>query len=250
MRIAFMADLHANREAFEACLAHAGARGVERFVFLGDYVGYGADPEWVVNKLIDLSSSGAIAVLGNHDAAMGDAPSAFDTPARRVAEWTRSRLGAAEKAFLAGLPEAATEEDRLYVHAEAASPRRWTYVRDAETADRSLGATGARLTFCGHVHEQALYTAPRAPLGGGRASRFRPRAETEIPAPPPRRWLAVVGSVGQPRDGDPAAAYAILDAAVSTLTFHRVPYDVEAAAAKILAAGLPAVFAERLRDGS
>lgn len=250
MRIALMADLHANREAFEACLTHAAGRGAGRFVFLGDVVGYGADPDWVVATVMRLVSEGAVAVLGNHDAAMGAAPPAMDAPARRAADWTRSRLGPVERAFLAGLPEVVTDGDRLYVHAEAAAPRRWTYVREAETARRSLDATPARLTFCGHVHEQALYTEPLGRSHERPATRFRPRAGTEIPVPAPRRWLAIVGSVGQPRDGDAAAAYAILDEEASSLAFERVPYDVESAAAKILAAGLPAAFAERLREGA
>ncbi|HEV8267120.1 MAG TPA: metallophosphoesterase family protein [Thermoanaerobaculia bacterium] len=245
MLIALMADIHANREAFEACLADAREHGAERFVFLGDYVNYGADPEWVVQTLTGLVSNGAVAVLGNHDAAACTFEETMDSPAATALEWTRVQLGAAERAFLAGLPVEVKEDGRLYVHADAAAPRRWIYVRDASDALHSLGATEGRMTFCGHVHEPAIYSVSAAL----KVTSFRPVAGAPVPLLPQRRWLCVLGSVGQPRDGDPSACYALLDAGTSEMTYRRVPYDVDAAAAKILAAGLPEELAERLKWG-
>jgi diadenosine tetraphosphatase ApaH/serine/threonine PP2A family protein phosphatase len=251
MRIAFMADVHANREALEACLAHARAQAADRLVFLGDYVNYGADPEWVVQALVDHVEKGGIAIRGNHDAAVGERDGAMNSPAEVGLEWTRNQLGPAHRAFLAALPMTHAEEGLLCVHADAAAPARWSYVTDSEDAARSLRASTERLTLCGHVHKPALYNVPDA-HGASRSSKttaFRPVAGVPVPLLPRRRWLAVVGSVGQPRDGNPAAAYALVDTARTEITTFRVAYDIDAAAGKIRAAGLPEVLADRLKWG-
>lgn len=254
MRIAFLADLHANREAFEACLADARAREAERLVFLGDYVNYGADPEWVVGAVMEHVLKGGIAIRGNHDAAVGAGDGSMNSPAEVALAWTRNQLGPAERAFLAGLPLTHEEYGMLCAHADASAPARWSYVTDTEDAARSLRATGARLTLSGHVHKPMLYNVPEGAgaTGATRSAKttgFRPVPGIPVPLLPRRRWLAIVGSVGQPRDGNPAAAYALLDTARGELTTFRVAYDIEAAAAKIRAAGLPAVLADRLKWG-
>jgi diadenosine tetraphosphatase ApaH/serine/threonine PP2A family protein phosphatase len=135
-------------------------------------------------------------------------------------------------------------DDRLFAHASAAAPERWDYVTGPSAAQRSFAATRRRVTLCGHVHVPELYHLSMT----GKLGAFTPVPGIAIPLTPQRRWLAVVGSVGQPRDGISAAAYALLDD-VGTLTCMRVPYDVESAAAKVRAAGLPAVLALRLLDG-
>ena len=257
MRIAFMADLHANREAFEACLAHARTQEADRLVFLGDYVNYGADPEWVVQALVEHVDKGGIALRGNHDAAVGEGAGAMNSPAEVALEWTRNQLGASHRAFLAELPLVHGEAGLLCVHADASAPSKWSYVTDTEDAARSLRATTERLTLCGHVHKPALYNVPdgfgaAGAQGSARASRttaFRPVAGVPVPLLPRRRWLAIVGSVGQPRDGNPAAAYALVDTARAEITTLRVAYDIDAAAEKIRAAGLPAMLADRLKWG-
>ncbi len=253
MLIALMADVHANREALEACLAHASARRVERCIFLGDYVGYGADPEWVVETIMGHVAKGGVAVLGNHDAAVGERGDTLGAPAQAAMDWTRVQLGAEQRAFLAGLPLTHEEEGRLFVHAEASAPKRWTYVTDSNDASRSIRATTCRATFCGHVHNPAIYNMSEMwqnmsdmwKLTAG----FRPVAGIGVPLLPQRRWLCVLGSVGQPRDGNPASCYAILDTTKNEITYNRVPYDIEATAAKIRAAGLPEALADRLRTG-
>jgi diadenosine tetraphosphatase ApaH/serine/threonine PP2A family protein phosphatase len=131
------------------------------------------------------------------------------------------------------------------VHASAAAPAEWTYVTDPLRAAQSLVAAAATYVFCGHVHEQALYYEGAK----GRALAFTPVPGIAIPVPPRRRWLAVVGSAGQPRDGSTAACYAVVDLPRATLTFHRVPYDFRAAAAKVRRAGLPERLALRLEHG-
>ena len=252
MLLGLMADIHANREAFEACLAEARARGVNDFVFLGDYVGYGADPEWVVRTVMELVASGSRALLGNHDAAVAGNVPGLQASAEDSIEWTKGELGREERAFLASLPLKTESAGRLFVHAEAAAPARWTYVRDSSDAVRSMRATACRVTFCGHVHRPALYSMSEMWNNVSemwRATPFKPSPAVGIPLMRQRRWLAALGSVGQPRDGNPAAAWAVLDTETNEVTFLRTPYDVDKAAAKILKAGLPEVFAERLHVG-
>ena len=245
MRIALMADIHANREAFEACLAHARGQRPDRWVFLGDYVNYGADPEWVVGELMRYSEAGAVVLLGNHDAAVGRRGSSMTSPAELALEWTRVQLGPAEREFLAALPLIREEDDIVFVHADPAAPSKWGYVTDVQDAGRGIRAAGGRVTICGHVHKPAIYSLSPA----SKITAFRPVDGVPVPLLAQRRWLAVVGSVGQPRDGNPAAAYAMLDTASGHLTTFRVPYDVDAAAGKIRAAGLPETLAERLKWG-
>jgi predicted phosphodiesterase len=185
MRIALMSDIHANREAFDACLVHARAAGVERHVFLGDFVGYGADPEWVVGTVMELVEDGAIAIAGNHDRAVGIERGGMNDIARRAIDWTRGRLDVAAAAFLARLPLAIEDEDRLYVHADASAPAQWRYVEDRATAAASLAATRQRVTFCGHVHVPMLFDEDGGgPLADGTpAIRLRPTRSTTRPHP-------------------------------------------------------------------
>jgi diadenosine tetraphosphatase ApaH/serine/threonine PP2A family protein phosphatase len=246
MRLAVLADVHANLEALHACLDHARARGADRILLLGDLVGYGADPAAVVDVAIALVAAGAVALLGNHDeAAIGSGATGMNAMAATAMDWTRAQLTDTHRRFLGGLPLTHEEQGRLFVHAEASAPARWRYVADAEAARRSLEATAAHATFCGHVHRPALYS-----LGeNAKLNAFRPVAGAPVPLARGRRWLAVLGAVGQPRDGDPAACYAMVDTAQLGVTWHRVPYDIAAAAAKIRAAGLPVGLAERLFVG-
>jgi len=155
--IAIFADIHANKQAFEACLKQARADGAARFVLLGDIVGYGADPVWAVETTMDLAGRGAPAVRGNHDNAINHDEDM--NPVAQVAiDWTRGQLGRPQRDFLDALPMTQTEGERLYVHAEASRPERWHYVQNAGDAARSLAATAAHVTFCGHIHRPALYT--------------------------------------------------------------------------------------------
>jgi len=246
VKLALVADLHANREAVGAVLAHAATQGAERYVFLGDYVGYGADPAWVVDRLREHVAAGAVAVIGNHDAAVVQGPQpSMVADARAVVEWTRSRLDRDQLAFLAKLPLTETLGDALFVHANAWAPGEWAYLVGRGEAMRSLLATDRRFTFCGHIHVPMLYHLSST----GKAGDFAPLPGVAIPLSSQRRWLAIAGSAGQPRDGDPAACYAMFDSDDRVLTFFRVPYDHEAAAAKVRAAKLPATLAQRLGGG-
>jgi diadenosine tetraphosphatase ApaH/serine/threonine PP2A family protein phosphatase len=243
--LAIFSDIHANRQAFGACLDFARARGAERIVCLGDYVGYGADPEWAVETVMDLVEHGAVAVRGNHDNAIGTTTESMNAMAQAAIEWTRGRLSAVQRRFLAELPLEVQEEDRLYVHSEASNPEKWRYVQSTSDAARSIAATAAHVTFCGHIHQPALYSMSAA----AKMTSFVPTAGVPVQLLGGRRWLAVVGSVGQPRDGDPAASFALVDTTASEITYCRVPYDVEAAAARIRENGLPRWLADRLSVG-
>jgi diadenosine tetraphosphatase ApaH/serine/threonine PP2A family protein phosphatase len=245
MRLALMSDVHGNREALEACLDHAAQNGVERYVYLGDYAGYGADPGWVIDTVQAHVGRGALAVLGNHDAAvLTDSQDMNETAAAAMA-WTRTQLDDRQRAFLAGLPLTIEEKDRLYVHASGFEPDEWHYVTELYAAAKSLMATRAHATFCGHTHVPALFHMSMT----GKFASFDPVDRVDIPLTRQRRWLAVIGSVGQPRDRDPAACYAVLDDERDLLTYVRVPYDVESAARKIRAAGLPLSLSARLFEG-
>jgi diadenosine tetraphosphatase ApaH/serine/threonine PP2A family protein phosphatase len=243
--LAVFADIHANRQAFSACLDFARARGAERMICLGDYVGYGADPEWTVEVVTGLVDSGALAVRGNHDNAVGSTTESMNAEAQAAIEWTRGRLSATQRRFLAGLPLTLQDEDRLYVHSEASNPQRWRYVQSTSDAARSIQATAAHVTFCGHIHQPALYSMSAA----AKMTSFVPTSGVPVQLLPGRRWLAVLGSVGQPRDGDPAASFALFDTSFREITYCRVPYDVEAAAERIRENGLPLWLADRLSVG-
>lgn len=247
MRFAILADIHANRQALDSCLAHLGGQRIDRIIFLGDMLGYGADPHWVLDQMRGHIARGmADALLGNHEEAVLSAkPRGMNPVAEAAIAWQRNRLAADERAFIAALPMMIAHEGVEFVHADPAAPARWTYVTDAEVAAQSLKGAKAAITFCGHVHRPALYAAN----GAGKAIAFRPPTNEPVPLLASRRWLAVLGAVGQPRDGNAAACYGILDTATAECTWQRVPYDVEAAAAAIRAAGLPDSLATRLLRG-
>ncbi|MEH6435660.1 metallophosphoesterase family protein [Massilia sp. DD77] len=246
MRLAILTDLHANREALEACLAHAGRQRADQYAFLGDLVGYGGDPGWVVDTVMEHVARGALAVQGNHDYAATHAERpGMQLEALQALEWTRAQLSPEQKDFLARLPLMQQYGDALLVHASAWRPEKWEYVTGPEQAARSLGATASRLVFSGHVHVPALYRR----ADDGRMGSHLPAAGSSIVLDPRHRYLAIVGAAGQPRDADNAACYALFDDATRELCFYRVAYDHGAAARKVIAAGLPLVFAMRLIEG-
>ncbi|HSS69637.1 MAG TPA: metallophosphoesterase family protein [Casimicrobiaceae bacterium] len=247
MKLALFADIHSNLEAITACLAHARSLGADRYAFLGDLVGYGADPVAVLDLIQEHAAVGAIVVLGNHDAAvLGRPDDSLSAAAKRAIAWTQSQIDATRRDFLESLPLVVRNDNILFVHASAAAPEQWIYVTSLREAGESLRAGNADYVFSGHVHEQKLYY-----LGtGGHAMSFHPVAGTPIPVEKHRQWLAIVGSAGQPRDRNNKACYAFADLERSRLTFFRVAYDHDRAAKKVRAAGLPERFARRLERGT
>jgi len=246
MLVGLLSDIHANREALEATLEHARRAGIGRFIFLGDYVGYGADPGFVVDTVMREVAAGAVALLGNHDAAIAGGPTDMNPVAAEAIEWTRPRLNSTQREFLARLPLTFEDDGQLFVHASAHTPERWEYITDKSAALRSFMATDARITFCGHVHVPELFHLSST----GKLAGFQPVEAVEIPLLANRRWLAVLGSVGQPRDYDPAACYGAFEVERNVLTYVRVPYDNETAARKVRASGLPTILSQRLIEGA
>lgn len=246
MRLGIISDIHANALALEACLARLERLAVDRLVILGDVVGYGPDPEPVAQKVMELVGQGAICLMGNHDAAATGARTSMNEAAAAAIAWTKPRLSPASLDFLSRLPMTASLEDMLFVHAEASNPSAWIYVTDAAAAMRSLMATRARVTFCGHVHRPQLYGLTAT----AKVIAHTPVTGTAVPLSPQRQWLAVAGAVGQPRDGNPAAAFITYDTATRELTFHRAGYDHETTAQRLRDAGLPERLAARLFSGT
>lgn len=249
MKLALLSDLHANLRAWKACLAHATEQGADRIAVLGDLVGYGAEPGAVVDEVMALVATGAIAIGGNHDE-MAVAPAArAETFGNSGAAWTHEQLSPGQLAFLADLPLLARVQDAVLVHASADEPGLWRYADSAAVAEASLDAAtqdkDVHYVFSGHVHQQQLWYR-----GAGRSLiAFGPSPGVPIPVPRHRQWLVTVGSVGQPRDGRTQAMYAMFDSDHARLTFHRVSYDHMAAAAAIRATGLPAIYADWLEQG-
>lgn len=251
--LALLSDLHANARALDACLAHARAHGATQYAILGDLVGYGAEPVAVLDTVMALAAQGAVVLRGNHDKLACSDPIARindDLPMDDVAaQWTRGQLGPHHRRFITQLPLSAQIGDSLLVHASADAPKEWHYVDSLERAQACLDAAvsrpGVQQVFVGHIHRQRLYyRSSRAGL-----LEFEPVPGFEFPIPPQRQWLATVGSVGQPRDGNPLAMYAMFDPQQRRMAFHRVAYDHMAAATAIRATGQPPFFATRLENG-
>lgn len=245
MRLAILTDIHGNREAFAAVLQDLAPRKIDRIAILGDIVGYGPDPDWCTDKAMDLVAGGALCVKGNHDSAIDRPQESMNAYARKAIDWTRPRLSGAQRSFLAGLPLTQSLEDVLLVHASANDPHDWIYVTSDTKATPSFRACQARVIFCGHVHVPALHSCDI------RGTVREQRIPMALPFPliRSRRWLAVIGSVGQPRDRVPQAAYAVYDTVSNELTFRRVPYDNATTARKVREAGLPESLALRLIRG-
>jgi putative phosphoesterase len=245
MRIAFLTDIHGNLEALDVVLAAVENLGIDKLVILGDLVGYGPDPVDVVERVSNLVEQGAVCIKGNHDHAACTSGAGMTENARIAIEWTRGQLRGPHIDYLGALPMAVRDEDRLYVHASAHKSENWPYMRSVEAAAKSLDATDARLTFVGHTHVPAVFHA----LPNQKPALFSPQTGVGMPLSSLRRAVIVVGSVGQPRDGNPAASFGLFDTGERTLTMLRAPYDYTQTAEKIRRSGLPFWLADRLAIG-
>lgn len=245
MRLAVLSDVHANLEALRAVLDHAGTQAPDVLVCLGDFVGYGPDP----NACVDLLAGRVrAAVVGNHDlAALGARPiTDFNLFAQEAIVWTQRVLTASTRAYLAALPERAELADLadvLFVHGSPRAPAD-EYILDVRTARASFAAAGFRLAMVGHTHQPAVFTWARHRVG---AMGFLPEVPLRLDAE--RRYIINVGSVGQPRDGDPRAAYLWLDTDAREALVVRLAYPLARTQQKMRAAGLPPILAERLAYG-
>ena len=241
MRTAILTDIHANLEALTACIAAAEEQGVDRFVCLGDTVGYGADP----NEACDIVRKRcAFAVLGNHDAAAAGRMdySYYYAAAREVLDWTAVHLSPQNMEWLRGLQYTVSEGEVMYGHASPRDPSAFEYVFALEQAE-DLVVRAERLhhlTFIGHSHLQRAFQ-----LGAVVKDIWQERVRIDDR----KKYLCSIGSCGQPRDYDPRACFGIWDDKTRTVEYHRVPYNAEKTARKILEAGLSPHFARRLLHG-
>ena len=248
MLCAILGDVHANLQALEAVLADARGYGCQEFHFLGDVVGYNANPVECLEIVRDLPGA---CVLGNHDEASADDCSLADFSVNAAAsiEWTRTQLTPDHKAWLAALRPQRQIRNATLVHATLDSPTGWGYIRTREEAELSLACQRTPLCFIGHTHVPKAFGQ-----GIGEILLFDCNEEggegKGIQLPKSPKLLINAGSVGQPRDGDWRAAYLIHDEESRGLWLRRIEYDVEAARNAVLAAGLPSKLAERLKTGS
>jgi len=241
VRYAVLSDIHGNLEALQAVLADAAPR-TDAVLSLGDLVGYGADPLACVEIVAERAQR---ITCGNHDHAVAGLLGLdwFNPHARAAAEWTRERLDDDHRAYLGGLPLVVEVGDATLVHASPDRPDEWEYLVTAQDGFDAFPAFATRLCFIGHSHLPGAWS-----LGSTGPEHLSGPVDLEFVRG--RRYIVNVGSVGQPRDRDPRAAYAIWDAEAGTVAIRRVVYDLEAARQKILDGGLPRFLADRLRWGS
>jgi predicted phosphodiesterase len=239
MRIAVLSDVHANLPALEAVLADAGP--VDAIWHLGDVVGYGPDPDAVVERLRDAGSTG---VQGNHDAAAcgGSHIEWFNPEARRAMEWTRSAISAATVEWLAAQPERRAEGAAELVHGSHREPL-WEYVTSEPVARANLETLGVQVGLHGHTHVPVAFVEDGDRVA---AVRGRPGGVLELRG---RRALVNPGSVGQPRDGDPDASYLVWEPDAERVTWRRVAYDVAGVQRAMREVGLPPSLSARLSVG-
>jgi predicted phosphodiesterase len=241
MRIAVISDVHANLFALDAVLGHVGS--VDAIWHLGDIVGYGPEPDAVVERLASVS---AVGVRGNHDSAAigGDEIEWFNADARAAMEWTRRAVAPSTVAWLSGLPLRREEGGFTLAHGSPLDPT-WEYVTTTAAARDNIVAIATDHGLNGHTHVPIAFS-----LDGDRMGRFSPGEEpaNELGLDG-HRLLLNPGSVGQPRDGDPRSSYLLLDLDARRAHWHRVPYDIDAVRAQMRTAGLPLRLSERLRHG-
>ena len=241
MRVAVVSDIHANLAALEAVLAELDHEPPDELWCLGDLVGYGPRPSECTEIV---AARAAVCLAGNHDlAVIGKLDLLeFSGEAGEAARWTQEVLSDRARVYLDGLEPSGSREGVALYHASARDPI-WEYVLSDDTAAATMAIAGARLVLVGHSHAALQVTLRDEALSGGLAP-----AGTELDLAG-----AVVllnpGSVGQPRDGDPRAAYLLLDLDENRASFRRVEYDVERTQAEIRDAGLPELLALRLADG-
>jgi predicted phosphodiesterase len=246
VKVAAITDIHANLPALEAVLASAEKRRVDQIWCLGDVVGYGADPDACTELARERCD---VCLLGNHDlAVLGRLDiEAFSEAAAAAVEWTRERIGEPALEFLGGLHPTSQQRGIGLFHASPRDPV-WEYVLSLEQADACLEVQPERLALIGHSHVSLFFT--RFPDNGGRGETRGGQAEDGLKLDLAEgRWLLNPGSVGQPRDGDPRAAWMEIDTRKHAARYHRVAYDIDRAAAAIVEAGLPKRLADRLYIG-
>jgi predicted phosphodiesterase len=239
MRYAVIADIHANLEAFQAVLADAKAMNCTHYACLGDVVGYNANPKECLDAVREM---GMPCVKGNHDEYCSSETDleGFNPHAAEAINWTRNQLTMDDRKWLRELRYIRLVASFSIVHATLDGPQRWGYVFDKLAAAASFTYQNTSVCFFGHTHVPVAFIRD-AVVRGGTYSKFK--------VEPGKKYFVNVGSVGQPRDGNPKAAYVVYDLDEGSIELRRLDYDMPATQAKILAAGLPPRLAERLAQG-
>lgn len=239
MRIALFGDIHANLEALEAVLADAAAQGCTDYICLGDVVGYNADPSACLEKV---RAMGCPVVKGNHDEDASGTHSldSMNPVAAAALEWTRLQLHEDQRAWLRRLRMVRQVEDFTIVHSTLDQPANWNYVTNRFDAMSNFSYQFTQICFHGHTHVPRVYV---------KTDKVQEVPAESITIEEGAKYFINAGSVGQPRDGDPRACYAIYDLTHKLVVFRRLDYDRETTKRKILDAGLPPMLAERLDDG-
>jgi predicted phosphodiesterase len=247
-----ISDIHGNLEALRAVLAHAARKRRDAVLFLGDAVGYGAAPNQVIERLRAMGNK-VHSVRGNHDRVVLNPEEGsvfFNAHARRAAFWTAEALTSANRRFLENLPVGpkVIEEGVAICHGSPVDEDEYLFSEmEAQAAFRNLPAG---VTFFGHSHVPCMFELTADGENESLVGVLLRGSRVVIDLDPARRYLINPGSVGQPRDRDPRASYAVYDSAIRRFTLHRVAYNVEAARKRILSAGLPVILANRLLHGS
>ena len=239
MRYAVIADIHANLDALQVVLEDIKQQKCTHVVCLGDVVGYGADPK----QCLDIIRGMNIPVVkGNHDEYIGvdDNPDGFNDAAAEAVNWSRAQLLPDDRKWLRELKYFRLVANFSIVHATLDAPQRWGYVFEKLEAAASFTYQNTQVCFFGHTHVPVAFIRDTG-VRGGTYSKFRVEAG--------KKYFVNVGSVGQPRDRNPKAAYVIYDLPQQTIEIRRLDYDIAAQQRKILAAGLPPRLAERLATG-
>jgi diadenosine tetraphosphatase ApaH/serine/threonine PP2A family protein phosphatase len=246
MRYLVISDIHANLEAFETVLAEAKPIGYDKVLLLGDLVGYGADPNAICERVREMKPDALI--RGNHDKVGSgvESPEGFNAVARNAIRWTFETLTKENREWLAALPAGPMIVDDTIEICHGTPFDEDAYVFDDLDALRAMHAARRPLCLFGHTHVQVGHYLSRDQFGLATADDHRPLS---IPMDASNRYLVNPGSVGQPRDGDPRAGFAIVDIAAKEVTIHRVEYPISKAQARILEEGLPDVLAQRLALG-
>jgi diadenosine tetraphosphatase ApaH/serine/threonine PP2A family protein phosphatase len=242
MKWAILSDVHGNLEALQAVLGDLRREGAEKIAFVGDAVGYGANP---AECLLLLREEAEFLVAGNHDwGAVGLTDvSYFNTAAKAAVLWAGEELAEEGRTFLRRLPLIHQAGGVTFVHATPNEPGEWNYIFTYPEAEQAFGALTGELAFIGHSHHPVILAK------GGKGSVNTLKREPAI-LEMGIRYIINVGSVGQPRDGNPQAAYGLYDEDERKFLLKRVPYDIPTAQQKIIRAGLPPALARRLAEGS
>lgn len=239
MKYAVIADIHANLEAFEVVLADTREQKCTHYCCVGDVVGYNANPKECLDVVRDMDMP---CVKGNHDeyCSSEDDLEGFNPHAALAVQWTRKQLSDDDRKWLRDLKYVRLVASFSMVHATLDGPQRWGYVFDRLMAAASFSYQNTSVCFFGHTHVPVAFVRDEV-VRGGTYSKFK--------VEPGKKYFVNVGSVGQPRDGNPKAAYVIYDLDEGTIEIRRLDYDIPKAQKKILAAGLPTRLAERLTVG-